>query len=184
MYKVLKRYYGELNDTTYKDYEEDEIEIVENINELKRVIKDTIIDCIRDYFVVDEENEYETNRTDFYKRVDTLKNNEEIDVILFTDYQENWNSYIEIVIKKCCRITNKYLLRDEKQNYYNVILFDENVGIDDIINVIKNSIKNKSGYIDIETVTDNLKKQFKVRDTMLFDYMIDNTIDIQDDYLL
>lgn len=86
MYKLVKRYYGELCDKeqigdkeVYDEevvYEHTFVAFVEK--EMKKILQEEV----EKGFVIDEEN-----------------NNNEC-IILFWEYQENWNSYMEILIVK------------------------------------------------------------------------------------
>ena len=73
---------------------------------------------------------------------------------------------------------DKYLLRDEDEGFYNVILFNEKVDILELEELIYNHKKKNVGEWNIGTITDEINEKYNVKEILLFDYLIGNTGDI------
>lgn len=109
MYKLVKRYYGELCDKEQRDDREvyDEEVVFEHtfVAFVEKELQKQLQEEVEKGFVIDEEK----NKDDY--------------VILFWEYQENWNAYIEVLIIKDNReledelrdLANSY---DEKNSEY------------------------------------------------------------------
>lgn len=85
MYKIFKRYYGELCDKEWKEdeevFDEEEICEVKDKTELSKKITELIEQAKKEGYILDEECR-------------------KGDIRLFFDYQENWLNYFEIYIKE------------------------------------------------------------------------------------
>lgn len=73
---------------------------------------------------------------------------------------------------------DRYLLRDEDEGFYNVILFNEKIDIFELEEIIKNHKEQNVGEWNIETITDEINEKYDVKEILLFDYLIGNTVDI------
>lgn len=73
---------------------------------------------------------------------------------------------------------DRYLLRDEDEGFYNVILFNEKIDILELEKLIYNHKKRNFGEWNIGTITDEIIEKYNVKELLLFDYLRGNTGDI------
>ena len=73
---------------------------------------------------------------------------------------------------------DRYLLRDDDENFYNVILFNEKIDTLELEELIKKHKEQNVGEWNIGTITDEINEKYNVKEILLFDYLIGNTGDI------
>lgn len=75
---------------------------------------------------------------------------------------------------------NRYLLKDSDEGFYNVIIFNEDINVDELEKEIVKYKENNIGEWDIDGVTHHLKKYYgdKIKEILIFDYIIGNISDI------
>lgn len=73
---------------------------------------------------------------------------------------------------------DRYLLRDDDENFYNVILFNEKIDTLELEELIKKHKEQNVGEWNIGTITDEINEKYNVKEILLFDYLIGNTTDI------
>ena len=71
---------------------------------------------------------------------------------------------------------DKYLLFDSEEGFYDVYFFEEEVDVEELKTLIKNHIKNTHdeldcGAWDLDTIKEEIKKHYKVKYVLLFDYI-------------
>lgn len=141
MYKIYIKYFGELVDEISgidgsgdcaENYELGEKYIVENVKLLEEKINSMIENATSKVlpFVVDTETEVNIN-----KILKTVEDNKEYIIRLFSEKQENWNCYYEIIIKKCNELEE--YSKEYERNYVIDTIKDE---VNKKYEIVKNTI--------------------------------------------
>lgn len=76
---------------------------------------------------------------------------------------------------------NNYLLRDDDEGFYNVILFNEEIKVEDLEKFIKEYKTKHLEEWNIENITQGINENFNVKKILFFDYLVGNTGDIVND---
>jgi len=67
------------------------------------------------------------------------------------------------------KISNKFMLYDSDEGFYDIFLFSEPIDTNEIRKVIKDLKESGNEYWnDLETIGDKIKEQFKVEKVVLF----------------